>query len=120
MVMKLAYEILVGTSMVVDLIKKGSILEIKDEMEKSDNVGMQTIDSVLVKLYQDGRISKEIAIKNADSESNVRLKIDLASGGQHAKLEDGGGSSFGGLSLLARQEDENEDDEVSNKTRFDW
>ena len=107
-----AIEIMVGTPMVADLIKKGSILEIKDVMEKSENIGMQTFDSALVKLYQAGRISKEIAIKNADSENNVRLKIDLASGGQRAKLDGGG---FGGLSLIAKEEDENEDDEESKE-----
>jgi len=111
-----AIEILVGTPMVADLIKKGNILEIKDVMEKSENVGMQTFDSALVKLYQDGRISKEIAIKNADSENNVRLKIELASGGQRAKLDGGGGDSgFGGLSLIAKEDDEDEDGEESKQ-----
>ena len=111
-----AIEIMIGTPMVADLIKKGSIMEIKDVMEKSDNVGMQTFDSALVKLYQAGRISKEIAIKNADSENNVRLKIDLASGGQRAKMESksDNASGFGGLSLIAKEEDEDDEESKVN------
>lgn len=113
-----AIEILIGTPMVADLIKKGSIMEIKEVMEKSENVGMQTFDSALVKLYQEGRISKEIAIKNADSENNVRLKIELASGGQRAKLDSDDGDSgggFAGLSLVAKDEGEDEAEEGSNE-----
>ena len=112
-----AIEIMIGTPMVADLIKKGSIMEIKDIMEKSDNVGMQTFDSALVKLHQAGRISKEIAIKNADSENNVRLKIDLASGGQRARLESKSSSSndsggFAGLSLEAMAAEEGDEDSM--------
>lgn len=113
-----AIEILVGTPMVADLIKKGSILEIKEVMEKSENVGMQTFDSALVKLYQEGRISKEIAIKNADSENNVRLKIELASGGQRAKQDSGNSNSdseFAGLSLVAKDGGGDEDDAGVNE-----
>lgn len=111
-----AIEILIGTPMVADLVKKGSIAEIKEIMEKSDNVGMQTFDSALVKLYQQGRISKEIAIKNADSENNVRLKIDLASGGQRNKLDDDKGGGFGGLSLVATEEETEEGEEGRENT----
>ena len=58
-------------------------------MEKSEQLGMQTFDSALFKLYQDGRISEEEALKNADSANNVRLKIKFANeGGEIA--EDGG------------------------------
>ncbi len=113
-----AIEIMIGTPMVADLIKKGNVMEIKDIMEKSDNVGMQTFDSALVKLYQTGRISKEIAIKNADSENNVRLKIDLASGGQRAKLvSSGSGSSndSGGFAGLSLEDMAGDEDDEANK-----
>ncbi|MDH5423437.1 MAG: PilT/PilU family type 4a pilus ATPase [Gammaproteobacteria bacterium] len=108
-----AIEILLGTPMVADLIKKGQVAEIKEVMEKSENIGMQTFDGALLKLFYAGRISKEMAIKNADSENNVRLKIELGDGvktpeaaGKAEKEED----DFGGLSLMKKTEDEGEED----------
>lgn len=75
-----AIEILLGTSMVQDLIHKGDIHGIKEVMEKSENVGMQTFDSHLFKLYKQGTISKEEALQNSDSPNNLRLKINLSEG----------------------------------------
>ncbi len=40
---------------------------------------MQTFDQALLKLYRDGVISKENAIKYADSKNNVGLQIRLNS-----------------------------------------
>ncbi len=82
-----AIEILLGTPRIADLIKNGKIEEIKEVMEKSENIGMRTFDSALIQLYNDGKISLEEALKNADSENNLRLKVSLASG-EHAGAED--------------------------------
>lgn len=75
-----AIEILIGTPLVADFIRKGETHAIKEVMEKSEGIGMQTFDSHLIKLYQQGRITAEVAIKNADSANNVRLKISLSQG----------------------------------------
>ena len=50
-------------------------------MEKSVEIGMQTFDQALFQLFQDGKISEEEALKNADSQNNVRLKIKFAGDG---------------------------------------
>jgi twitching motility protein PilU len=60
-------------------------------MEKSENLGMQTFDGALFKLYSAGRISQEEALRNADSPNNVRLKIKFH--------DQGKGASGGGFSL---------------------
>src|SRR6056300_1674921 len=73
-----AIEILLGTPRVADLIKNGKVEEIKEVMEKSEGAGMKTFDNALFELYRDGRISMEEALKNADSENNLRFKISLA------------------------------------------
>lgn len=73
-----AFEILLGTPRVCDLIKQGKVDEIKEAMEKSEDQGMVTFDSALYGLYQAGRITLEDALKNADSKNNLRLKIQLA------------------------------------------
>ncbi len=109
-----AIEVLLGTPMVADLIKKGQVAEIKEIMEKSENIGMQTFDSALLKLFKAGRISKEVAIKNADSENNVRLKIELGDGIQEPEEDEKEDSNaFGGLSLVV-EETEDEDSENGN------
>ncbi len=75
-----AIEILLGTPLVQDMIKKGEIGTIKEIMEKSENIGMQTFDGALFKLYMEGKISLEEALKNADSKNNLKLRITLAEG----------------------------------------
>jgi twitching motility protein PilU len=73
-----AIEILLGTPLVRDLIHRGDIHAIREAMEKSENLGMQTFDSALYKLYAAGYISVEEALRNADSPNNLRLKINLS------------------------------------------
>ncbi|MCC6219819.1 MAG: PilT/PilU family type 4a pilus ATPase [Deltaproteobacteria bacterium] len=74
-------EILLGSPRVKDLIYRGKIAELKEAMEISTTVGMQTFDQHLLSLYQEGRISLEEALRNADSTNNLRLKIKLAEDG---------------------------------------
>jgi twitching motility protein PilU len=82
-----AIEILLGTPLVCDLIRKGEVHTIREVMEKSEGVGMQTFDNHLIRMYRQGLISEETAIKNADSANNVRLKINLGQGGRAKDAE---------------------------------
>ncbi len=72
-----AIEILIGTPIIKELITKGEIMEIKEIMEKSEELGMQTFDSHIYKLYKEGIISLDEAMKNADSPSNLQVKMNL-------------------------------------------
>jgi len=88
-----AVEILLNTPYIADLIQKGKIDYVKDAMEQSTESGTQTFDQSLFKLYKEGKISKDEAIKNADSKNNVGLQIRLsegtgASGGKSSNLAD--------------------------------
>ncbi|MEX0941427.1 MAG: PilT/PilU family type 4a pilus ATPase [Pseudomonadales bacterium] len=74
-----AIEILLGTPRAADLIAKGDVSSLKELMEKSGEQGMQTFDMALFKLYKEGKITLEEALKNADSKNNLRLKITLDS-----------------------------------------
>ncbi len=96
-----AIEILLGTPLVADLILKGEIDGVKEVMAKSENAGMKTFDSAMFELYQQGLISEEEALKNADSVNNVRLKIKFAKEG--GELNSDGSPS---LSLQTLEEDE--------------
>ena len=70
-------EVLLNTPLVADYIRKGEVHLIKDLMAKSTELGMQTLDQSLVKAYKDGTISKEDALRYADSANDVRLQIKL-------------------------------------------
>lgn len=70
-----AIEILLGTPLLREMIKRGDVSEIKELMEKSEHLGMRSFDSALCKLYDDGKISLDEALKNADSQNNLRLRI---------------------------------------------
>jgi twitching motility protein PilU len=72
-----AVEVLLGTPTIRDLIKRNEFSEIKEIMEKSKNLGMQTFDMALIDLVNQGAIDEEEAVKNADSANNVRLKLKL-------------------------------------------
>jgi twitching motility protein PilU len=91
--------VLTGTPTVADQILKGEFENIKATMEKSASAGMQTFDSALLSLYQEGRISLDEALKNADSANNLRLKIKLAAG-----VVAGQGENSGGLSLSMEED----------------
>ena len=92
-----AIEVLLGTPMIADLILRGEIDGIKEVMQKSENIGMKTFDTALFELFQEGLISEEEALRNADSPNNVRLKIKFA-------LESSDDGGAGGLSLESIEE----------------
>ena len=73
-----AIEVLLGSPRVKDLIHKGDIAELKEAMEKGATVGMQTFDQALFDLYRAGKINLDTALRNADSQNNLRLRIKLA------------------------------------------
>ena len=70
-------EVLLNTPLIADYIRKGEVHLIKDLMAKSTELGMQTLDQSLVAAYKDDLISKEDAIRYADSANDVRLQIKM-------------------------------------------
>ena len=72
-------------------------------MSQSEQIGMQTFDSALFKLYKEKRISLEEALKNSDSETDLKLKIKLD------QKQVGSTDDLGNLSLAPKTEDEEED-----------
>lgn len=108
-----AIEILLGTQLIRDLIHKGDIHGIKEVMEKSENVGMQTFDSHLLRLFKEGKISLDEALQNSDSPNNLKLKINLSTGLGSSSQDMLGKASksdlVGSLSLTAIHEEGDED-----------
>jgi len=104
-----AVEILLGTPLVQDMIRRGDINEIKEVMQKSENLGMQTFDRALYKLVVEGRIDTEEALKNADSPNNLRLSLSLNTDKVEKKAPVD-------LSLIEKEEPKDEEDELAVQT----
>ena len=84
-----AAEIMINTPYIADLIFKGEVSAIKEIMAKSGQMGMQTFDQSLFDLFEKGLISYEDAIRNADSQNELRLRIKLESKRDKRSLEEG-------------------------------
>jgi twitching motility protein PilU len=74
---KAAIEILINTPIIADKLLKGEFHEIKAIMSKSRELGMKTFDWSLFELYNEGTITYDEAIRNADSANELRLNIKL-------------------------------------------
>jgi twitching motility protein PilU len=75
-----AVEVLLNTRYTAELIDKGEISEIKEAMEKSMTPGSQTFEQALFKMYMDGLISKDEALANADSATNLMWLMNQSEG----------------------------------------
>ena len=92
-------EVLLNSPLIAEYIRKGEVHLIKDLMSKSTELGMQTLDQSLIKAYKEELISKEEAIRFADSANDVRLQIKL-----HDRGEFGTGDELS-LSYEDKQDD---------------
>ncbi len=89
-----AIEVMLNQGLVRELILKGDIGKIHDVMEQNNSIGMCTFDQSLMKLFQDGLISEEIAITNSDKPSDMKIKI------QQVKLVDSSREGQGALDAV--------------------
>ncbi len=100
-----AVEILLGTPLVQDMIRRGDVHEIKEVMQKSESLGMQTFDRALFKLVEAGKISTDEALKNADSPNNLRLTLSLNTDKVEKK------AAAANLSLMEKEEPKDDEDD---------
>jgi len=77
-----AFEIMLDSPLIKDMIFKGEVHQMKELMTRSVELGMQTFDKALFDLYQAKVISYEDALRFADSHNDLRLKIKLEPGGR--------------------------------------
>ena len=105
-----AVEILLNTSLIADQIKNDEIDKIRESMEKSVSAGSQTFEQALYKLFKKGQITKEEALRNADSASNLSSLVDFSertdtqkvpifSASQAAQKSPTPNADFGGIKL---------------------
>src|SRR5690554_196719 len=97
-----AVEVLLNTPLASDLIRKGDVAALKPLMARSNELGMQTFDQALFKLYKSSKITYEDALNSADSPNDLRLMIKLDS--EHDFMGEAG---KGGLTIEESDEDRN-------------
>ncbi len=102
-----AVEILLNSPLVADLILKGETGQVKEAMAKSVELGMQTFDQALFNLSEEGKITRDDALRNADSPNELRLRFKLH--GKSGSVQELEGSPFA-LSLQEEKKPEKEDE----------
>lgn len=90
-----AFEVLINIPYVSDLIQKNKTEEMKEVMGDNNDIGMCTFDQSLFRMYKDGKIELEEALRKADSRDGLALKIRLSEGasGEHDPYADMYGSN---------------------------
>jgi len=83
-----AIEIMLSSPYIADLMLKGRPDEIKPAMAKSTELGMRTFDQSLYELYMDRKISLEEALRNADSRTDLALRVRLSIGKKASEAPD--------------------------------
>jgi twitching motility protein PilU len=87
-----AMEVMLASPLISDLIFKGEVHQLKEVMARSNRLGMKTFDQALFDLFEDGKISYEDALRNADSRNELRLRIKLESKRDFKSRDEGGDS----------------------------
>ena len=73
-----AVVLLLQTSFVSDLILKGQINQLREAMKQGIDSGMMTFEESLLRLYRAGKITLDEALDNADSRSDLALRVRLS------------------------------------------
>jgi twitching motility protein PilU len=89
-----AMEIMLNSPLIQDLIFRGEVAKIKEVMARSNRIGMKTFDQALFDLYEQGAISYEDALRNADSKNELRLRVKLESKRENKPVEADGDLSI--------------------------
>lgn len=83
-----AVEVLLATPLVQEKIRKGDVNDLKKIMADSNHHGMVTFDQCLFKMYKEGKITYDEAIRAADSANEVRLAVKMSEGGDADSLSE--------------------------------
>ena len=73
----LVTEVLVNTPFVSETIRKGNIQQLNEIIEKGGSDGMRSFDQSLLKLFNQGDISRKVALENATSKNNLEWQLSF-------------------------------------------
>jgi len=71
-----AVEVMVNSRLVAELIEKGDFFGVRESLEKSMAKESQTFEADLARLVVEGLVSREEALVNADSPTNLMWRLD--------------------------------------------
>ena len=103
-----AIEVLLNTKLVSELVEKGDLGGVKEAVEKSLAEGSQTFEQDIARLINDGVISRDEGLANADSPTNLlwRLQNEQAPVSRVApKKEESEQATFTDITIEVRPED---------------
>jgi len=95
-----AVEVLLNSKHIAELIVKGETDQIKEAIEKSLSPGSVSFEQALFKLYAEGKITKDEALRNSDSATNLSWLMNNAE-------QKASGAPKGDVSKVARGADVN-------------
>ena len=72
-----AFEVMLQSAYISKLIGEKEIDRIKEAIAANRELGMQTFDQSLYDLFAQGKISEEVALQNADSRTNLSVRLRL-------------------------------------------
>ena len=91
-----ALEIMLKAPDIQEIIQKNNLEELKKAIEKHHMDGMMSFDQSLFKLYKDGVITREDALRFAESRTDLNLQMRLSeSGAKTANMEPSSKKSSG-------------------------
>ncbi len=70
-----ASEIMLQSPYIADMIGKGKVDQLRAQISKSNELGMHTFDQSLFQLYASGEITLEQALANAESKTDLSVRI---------------------------------------------
>ena len=76
-----ATEIMINTPYIAELIQKQKMGDMKNTMADNNDIGMNTFDQSLFRLFTNGKVDEENALAYADSRNDLSLKIRFAAEG---------------------------------------
>ncbi|MBI2380048.1 MAG: PilT/PilU family type 4a pilus ATPase [Gammaproteobacteria bacterium] len=76
-----ATEILLMAPEIGEIVQRGFLEDLHKAIDKNYNDGMMTFDQSLFNLYQRGAITKELALHNAESRTDLSLRMRLGATG---------------------------------------
>ncbi len=77
-------DLLINTPAMQDHVFKNELLEARELMERAEDDGMQTFDQDLFRLYINGEIDYDEALRQAESANDLRLRIKLYEEGRES------------------------------------
>lgn len=72
-----AFEIMTASNAIRSLIRESKVHQIEGVIYSSADQGMRTMDASIVKLYKDGKINREMALRYSTNYDVVERQIDL-------------------------------------------